>query len=136
MTDSIKAANLGRCFPLWTVTRAAWHKALKPEVLGVSAIMHYWVFGHSVAHASLHGTFMAKLRIFTVRACADAKWVVKCDQIQGTQSPTSSGPLTPLPRSIRPWRSDDDSPARKAPRAVSPVVPEVLTRTVPSMIVS
>ena len=37
--------------------------------------------------------------------------------------------------SIQPRRSDDDYPARKAPRAVSPVVPEVSTRTASSTIV-
>ena len=38
--------------------------------------------------------------------------------------------------SIQPRRSDDDYPARKAPRAVSPVVPEVSTRTASSTIIS
>ena len=52
------------------------------------------------------------------------------------QSPTSSGSPTLLPRSIRPRRSDDESPACKAPLAVSPVIPGVSTRTVSSTIVS
>ena len=77
MNDSIKAANLGRCFPPWTVTRAAWHKALKPEVSGVltdavlfsenesQLVHHYRVFDQSMAHASLRGKFMPKLSLFT-----------------------------------------------------------------------
>ena len=129
MNDSVKAANSGRWYPTWTVIRVAWHKALKPQVLGISAdavlfsenglqlVHHYRVFGQSVAHASLRGKFMASLRFFTVRACADTRWVAKRDQIQGTRSPTSSGSPTPLPRSIQPRRSDDESPACKTPSA-------------------
>ena len=106
MNDSVKAANLGHWFPPWTVTRAVWHKALKPEVSGVSTrccsvrMDHSWYIITGclarVAHASLRGKFMAKLRFFTVQAWADAKWVAKRDQIQGTRSPTSSGSPTPL----------------------------------------
>ena len=94
---------------------------------GSQLVHHYQVFGQNVAHASLLGMFMANLRFFTVRACADAKWAAKRDRIQGTRSPTSSDSPAPLPRSI---------PACKAPRAVSPVKPGVLTRTASSTIVS
>ena len=34
--DSVMAANLGRWFPPWTVTRGACHEALRPQVSGVS----------------------------------------------------------------------------------------------------
>ena len=90
----------------------------------------WYIITGCLAHASLRGQFMTNLRFFSLRACADAKWAAKCDQIQGTRSLTSSGSPTPLPRSIRPGRSDDESLACKAPRAVSPVIPEVSTRTV------
>ena len=112
VNDLVKAASLERWFQPWTVTMAAWHKAFNPQVLfsdnGSQLVHHYWVFGQSVAHASLCGTFMASLQLFTVRACADAKWAAKHEHIQGTQSPMSSGSLTPLPHSIRPRTSDDD----------------------------
>ena len=36
VNDSIKAANMGRWFLPWTVTRAVWHTALKTTVSGVS----------------------------------------------------------------------------------------------------
>ena len=36
MNDSVKAANLGRWLPPWTVTRVAWHKPPRPHVSGVS----------------------------------------------------------------------------------------------------
>ena len=103
MNNSAKTANLGRWFPRWTVTRAVWHKVLKPHVSGVSTdavlfsenapqlVHHYRVFDQSVAHASLRVKFMAGLLFFTVRACADAKWAAKCYQFRETRSPTSSG---------------------------------------------
>ena len=132
--DSVKAANLGRWFPLWTVTRAAWHKALKPQVSGVSTdvvlfsenglslIHHYRVFGRSAAHASLRGTFMTKLRVFTVRAVDDAKWKAGRVPNQAPRLPLSSDSPAPLYNSIRPRGSDDDSPACKVHRAMSPVI--------------
>ena len=49
--------------------------------------------------------------------------------------PTSDS-LAPLSRVIRPQGSEDDSPACKARRAVSPILPEVSTRTASSTIVS
>ena len=82
--DSVKAANLGHWFPTWTVTRAAWHRLLNHKYRvsqqtlfsehDLPLVHHYWVLGRSAAHASLHGTFMTKLRVFTVRAAAEAKW--------------------------------------------------------------
>ena len=146
MPDSVESANLGRWFPPWTVTRVAWHKALKPQVSGVptdvmlfsesgsSLVHHYRVFGRSAAHASLHGMYMAKLRSFTVRAEAEAKWEAGLLPIQKTQIqlPAVSATL----RSIRPRGSDDEAPVCKARQAVSPVIPEVSTSTASSTIVS
>ena len=149
--DSIEAANLGRRFPHWTVTRAAWHRALKPQVSGVSTdvvmvvlfsehgsslVHHYRVFGRSAAHASLRGTFMTKLRVSTVRADAEAKWEAGRAPNKTTRLLLSSDSPAPLSRSIRPLGSDDDSPACNARRAVSPVIPEVSTITASSTIIS
>ena len=73
----VKAANLGHWFPPWTVTGQVWRETLKPQVSGVSTdvllfsesglslMHHYWVFG--AVHGSLHGTFMGKLMLLTVR---------------------------------------------------------------------
>ena len=61
-------------------------------------------------------------RYYTNRTCADAKWAAKRNRTSGTGSPTSSDSPVPLPRSIRHCMSDDESPACKAPRAVSPVM--------------
>ena len=121
--DSVKAANLGRWFPPWTVTRAAWHKALKPQVSGISMdvvllsenssqlVHHYRVLGRSVAHASLRRTFMANLPFGP--ALMPSGW-------PNMFWSTSSGSPAPLPRSIRPWGSGDESPSCKAPQAVAP----------------
>ena len=82
VNDSVKAANLWRWFPPWTVTRAAWHTALNAKVSGVSTdvalfsahgfqlVHHYQVFKQCAAHASLRGSFIIDLRYFTTRACA------------------------------------------------------------------
>ena len=110
--DSVKAANLARWFLTWKVTRAARHKALKPQVSGISTdvglfsengsslVHHYRVFGRSAPHTSLRGTFMAKLRVFTVRAGAEVKWEANRVPIKKTQSLTSSDSPAPLPLHI------------------------------------
>ena len=36
VNDSVKAANLGRWFPPWTVTREAWHMTLNTKLSGIS----------------------------------------------------------------------------------------------------
>ena len=65
--DSVRTASLGKWCPPWTVTRAAWHTALKPKVCGVSTnaalfsehgaqlVHNYRVLGDCASHASLRG---------------------------------------------------------------------------------
>ena len=146
INDSVKAANLGRWFPPWTVMREAWHTVLKTRVSGISTdaalfsangsqlIHHYRV---CVPH--MHpcvDTFMIDILYFTIRACADAKWVAKRNQTSGTVSPTSSDSPVPLPSSVRHHMSDDESLACKAPRAVSPVMTGVSAQEATSTVVS
>ena len=88
----------------------------------IQLVHHYRVLGECAAHVSLRGTFMADLRYFTARASTDAKWAAKRNRTSGTGSPTTLYSLVPLPRSIRQRGSDDESPACKAPVAVSPVM--------------
>ena len=90
--NSVKAANLGRWFPPWTVT------GLTVVLNGSSLVHHYRVFGRSVAHASLRGKYMAKLRSFTAQAEAEARWEAGRLPIWKTQLPAVSDTL----RSIRP----------------------------------
>ena len=85
---------------------------------------------------SLCRTFMAKLRVFTIQADAESKWEAGRTPNKATRLPLSLDSPAPLSRSIRPLGSDDDSPACKAHRAVSPVIPEVSIRTASSTIVS
>ena len=134
--DSVKA-NLGCWFPSWTVIRVAWHKALKPHVSGISTkamlfnehglqlVHYYWVFG----------TFMTKLRVFTIRAHAEATCETGCSPNKTTWLLLSTYSPAPLSRAIRPPVLDDDYPACKARRAVSPVLLEVSTRTTSSTII-
>ena len=75
---------------------------------------------------------MAKLRSFTARAEAEARWEAGRLPIRKSHLPAVSVTL----RSIRPRGSDDESPVCKARRVVSPVIPEVSTSTASSMIVS
>ena len=135
---------LGRWFPLWQVTRAAWRKALKPQVSGVSTdvllfsesgsslVHHCRVFGQSAAHTSLRGKSMGKLRSFTIWAEAEARWESGCLQIRKTQLPAVSDTLC----SIRPQDPDYESPLCKTRRALSPVVLEVSAGTTSSTVVS
>ena len=111
--DSVKAANIGRWFPPWTVTRAVWHMALKSKVSGISTdavlfsangtqlVHHYRVFGQCAVYVLLCGPFMKNLRYFTARASAEAKWIARRSRTRGTGSPTSSRSQESLPRSIR-----------------------------------
>ena len=59
------------------------------------------MFGRSAAHASLRGTFMTKLRVFTVRADAEAKWEAGRAPNTTTRLLPSTDSPTPLPCSIR-----------------------------------
>ena len=79
---------------------------------------------------------MIDIRYFTTRACADAKWVAKRILTSGTGSPTPPDSPVLLPCSITQRRSDDESPACKAPRAVSPVMPGASVQTATSTLVS
>ena len=84
---SVKASNLRRWFPQWTVARTAWKSALKPKVAGGATdamlfsqhgarlVHRYWVYRDYVPHLSLRGTFMARLSDFTHRpVLRPARW--------------------------------------------------------------
>ena len=89
------------------------------------------VFGHSAAHTSLHGKFMAKHQLFTVRAETEAKSEAGLP-FQKTRLPAVLATLC----NIRPQGSDDEALVCKACRAVSPVIQKVSTSTASSTIVS
>ena len=84
--STVEAANLGKWFPPWTVSREIWREALKPNVSGVSMDIllfsgrgaslghHYRMFGGGSVHISLRGSYMTKLRAFTMQAEAAGRW--------------------------------------------------------------
>ena len=72
----VKAANLARWFPLWTVSREQWTTILRSSVSGVAVdtllfsrigvpLLHrYRVFSRAGTHVAFHGTYMARVRAF------------------------------------------------------------------------
>ena len=81
----VRAVNLVKWFPPWTVSREVWREALLPYVSGVSTdillfsergvplIHHYRVLGGGSTHVSLHGSYMIKLRAFAAQARVAAR---------------------------------------------------------------
>ena len=73
---SVKAANLAKYFPAWTVTRDQWSKMLMPCVSGVaidtllfsyvgSPVCHrYRLISRAGSHAAFRGTYLKRLRLF------------------------------------------------------------------------
>ena len=139
--NSVKAANLARWFPPWTVTRAVWRKAMKSHVSGMSTdvllfsercaslVHHYRVFARNAAHTSLRGKFMAGLRSFIEHAEAEVTWEFNRLPCRRNQLPPTSDTL----RSIGLRDLYDGSPLCKTRRVVSPVAPEVSADNQPSM---
>ena len=72
----VKAANLTRWFPPWTVTREKWYSITRPAVssiavntllfsrIGVPLFHPYRVFDRPGTHAEFRGTYMQWMRIF------------------------------------------------------------------------
>ena len=77
---SVKAANLAKYFPAWTVTRDQWSKMLMPCVSGVaidtllfsrvgSPLCHRCrLISHTGSHAAYRGTYLKRLWLFTEEA--------------------------------------------------------------------
>ena len=73
---SVKAANLARFFPPWTVTREQWADMMMPTISGVvidtllfsrvgSPLCHrYRIIGRTGSHAAFRGTYLLRLRVF------------------------------------------------------------------------
>ena len=90
---SIRAANLARWFPPWTVSRENWNIALWSSVSGVSTdallfscvgaqlMDRYRVFARSSTHAAFRSTYMARLRTFL--NVSDAAYLRSQDKCRG-----------------------------------------------------
>ena len=73
---SVKASNLARLFPPWTVTREQWADLIMPSISGVaidtllfsrigSPLCHrYRIISRTGSHAAFRGTYMHRLRAF------------------------------------------------------------------------
>ena len=73
---SVKAANLSKFFPAWTVTREQWADMLMPSISGVAIDMllfshigsplrhHYRLISRTRSHTSFRGTYLRRLRAF------------------------------------------------------------------------
>ena len=73
---SVKAANLARFFPPWTVTREQWADMMMPSISGVaidtllfshigSPLCHrYRIISQTGSHTAFRGTYLCRLRVF------------------------------------------------------------------------
>ena len=76
MPLSVKAANLAKYFPEWTVTREQWSDMLMPCISGVAIDMllfsrvgsplchRYRLINRTGSHAAFRGTYLRRLRTF------------------------------------------------------------------------
>ena len=80
---SVKAGNLARWFPPWTVTREQWHRMSRPSVSGIAIdtflfsrigmpLFHrYRVFDHLGSHPAFRGPYMSRLFAFLEESDAE-----------------------------------------------------------------
>ena len=110
----MKAANLAKYFPAWTVTRDQWSKLLMPCVSGVaidtllfsrvgSPLFHrYWLISCTGSHAAFRGTYLKCLRLFLQESDYVVgrrlhRWLtpdLSAGVVKSTDNP-ASGPLRP-----------------------------------------
>ena len=75
----VKAANLARYFPSWTVTREQWSEMTRPTISGVAIdtllfscivsplLHHYRIINRTGTHAAFRGTYMRRLHFWRNR---------------------------------------------------------------------
>ena len=81
---SVKAGNLARWFPPWTVTREQWHSMSRPSVSGIAIdtflfsrigmpLFHrYRVFDHLGSHPAFEGPYISRLFAFLKESDAES----------------------------------------------------------------
>ena len=118
---SVKPANLGRWFP-------------RMCCYSVKTVSSWCITTRYLAGVRdpLRGKSMAKLRSFTVRAGAEAKWEEGRRPIRKAPMPATLD----TPCGIRSRDLDDESPHCKSHHSASPIVPEVSSSVTPSVGVS
>ena len=90
--SSVELKTLGKYFPPWTVTRAAWNTVLRPGVSSIamdvmlfhqhgSQLVHrYGIYADPLPQISLQGPVMKKLTRFANQASAVAQLTIIKDQ--------------------------------------------------------
>ena len=76
ISQTVKAANLARYFPPWTVTRSQWSEMTRPAIsgaaidtllfsrIGVPLFHRYRIVSRGGTHVALHRTYMRRLHAF------------------------------------------------------------------------
>ena len=124
----VKAANLGRWVPPWTVPRNIWRKALRLTISGVSTyallfsrygipfIHRYRVFSRYGTHISLRGIYRTRLRDFLEQADTESQTLGNRELVSSLASRMS----LEGPRGTRRRELAEMSPRCKSRRALSP----------------
>ena len=80
----VKASNLARWFPPWTVTREQWNSMSRPAIsgiaidtllfirIGVPLFHRYWVFDRQGTHGAFRGTYMPRMFEFLKESNAES----------------------------------------------------------------
>ena len=102
---SIRATNLARWFPPWTVSRENWNTVLRSSVsgvatdtllfsrIGVPLVHRYRIFARAGTHVAFRGTYMARLRTFLT--VADAAYLKSRDKRHGQSLASQMSPEVP-----------------------------------------
>ena len=126
---SVKAANLAKYFPAWTVTREQWADMLMPSIsgfvidtllfshLGLPLCHRYWLISLTGSHTAFRGMYLRRLRAFLDESYSEvvhrlhrrlAQELASC-VVKNTDSPASGQPRSPtghrtVSRTLRPRR--------------------------------
>ena len=87
ISQTMKAANLARHFPPWTVTRSQWSEMTRPAIsgvaidtllfsrIGVPLFHRYRIVSRGGTHVALRGTYMRLLHAFLEEM--DEEWILR-----------------------------------------------------------
>ena len=107
---SVKAGNLARWFPPWTVTREQWHNMSRPSVSGIAIdtflfsrigtpLFHrYRVFDRLGSHPAFHKPYMPKLFLFLKES--DSESIRRSHRRQEKELAVSLSKQTSVTRSV------------------------------------
>ena len=107
---SVKAGNLARWFPPWTVTREQWHSMSRPSVsviaidtflfsrIGMPLFHRYRVFDRLGSHPAFRGPYMS--RLFTFLKDSDADSIPRSHRRRAKEIATSMSKRTSSIREV------------------------------------